>query len=59
MAITEICPEKVFQQRLEDAFGLKKYSQIMKSIGSVDISKDREFQRLFNGFYRVRRMWCQ
>ena len=55
MAITEICPEKVFQQRLEDAFGLKKYSQIMKSIGSVDISKDREFQRLFNGFYRVRR----
>jgi len=34
--------------------GLKKYNTIMDKIHSVDVSKDAEFQRNFNGFYRMR-----
>lgn len=34
--------------------GLRKYQAIMDSFHKVDVSKDQEFQRLFNGFYRIR-----
>jgi regulator of sigma D len=34
--------------------GLDKYMSIMKRLHNVDISKDEEFQRMYNGFYRVR-----
>ncbi|MCM3694594.1 DUF6508 domain-containing protein [Neobacillus niacini] len=34
--------------------GLEKYLKIMNLVKSVDVSKDKEFQRAFNGFYRVR-----
>lgn len=34
--------------------GLIKYQAIMDRFRQVDVSKDEEFQRLFNGFYRVR-----
>lgn len=34
--------------------GLKKYKLIMDSLNNVDVSQDAEFQRSFNGFYRIR-----
>lgn len=34
--------------------GIEKYRWIMKRIHEVDISRDAEFQRFFNGFYRMR-----
>ncbi len=34
--------------------GLKKYVEIMDCFQKVDVSKDKEFQRLYNHFYRVR-----
>ena len=35
--------------------GLDKYALIMQKACEVDVSKDLEFQRIFNGFYIVRR----
>ncbi len=34
--------------------GLTKYISIMSRLPYTDVSKDREFQRLFNGFYKIR-----
>lgn len=34
--------------------GLHKYKVIMEKLNSTDVSKDKEFQKLFNGFYRIR-----
>lgn len=34
--------------------GLKQYQQIMERFYLVDVSTDKEFQRIFNGFYRMR-----
>jgi len=39
--------------RVED--GLKKYSTLQDYLQNVDVSKNRNFQRRFNHFYRVRR----
>jgi hypothetical protein len=35
--------------------GLNKYLLIQASLTNVDVSKDREFQKSFNHFYRIRR----
>jgi hypothetical protein len=35
--------------------GLEKYCWLRDALHQVDVSQDREFQRRFNGFYRVRR----
>jgi hypothetical protein len=50
---------KVDDLKLQEAIkkakpGLEKYLKIMSQVKLVDVSKDREFQRAFNGFYRVR-----
>lgn len=34
--------------------GIDKYNWIMKHVHQVDVSADAEFQRFFNGFYRMR-----
>lgn len=34
--------------------GLSKYITIMDLLTKVDVSKDNNFQRLYNGFYRLR-----
>ena len=34
--------------------GIQKYCSIMSRLCQTDVSKDREFQRLFNGYYRMR-----
>lgn len=35
--------------------GLMKYQNIMNRFHETDVSKDIELQRMFNGFYRIRR----
>ena len=50
-----INPDAAIQQRLALGFGLDRYAAIMRRFPNVDVSKDRDCQRLFNGFYRVRR----
>lgn len=47
--------KKVFQDKLASSMGLDRYKIIMESIFKTDVSSDNEFQRLFNGFYMVRR----
>ena len=37
------------------AVGLEKYCRLRETVQQTDVSRDREFQRRFNGFYRVRR----
>jgi hypothetical protein len=34
--------------------GLEKYQAIMNRFQKADVSKDSEFQKMYNGFYRVR-----
>jgi hypothetical protein len=50
---------KVDDIKLQEAIkkakpGLEKYLKIMSLVKMVDVSKEKEFQRAFNGFYRVR-----
>lgn len=45
----------VFRKRLASTLGLDKYDVIMNSVKNTDVSKDTEFQRVFNAFYVVRR----
>ena len=33
---------------------LRRYIEIMKLVHNIDVSKDAAFQRLYNGYYRVR-----
>lgn len=47
--------DKVFSDRLAAAFGLEAYVRIIKSVRTTNIAQDKEFQRMFNGFYVVRR----
>jgi hypothetical protein len=39
--------------RVED--GLRQYMSLQEDLHKVDVSKDRQFQKRFNHFYRVRR----
>lgn len=34
--------------------GIKQYEELMRMLPTVDVSTDRDFQRRYNGFYRVR-----
>lgn len=47
--------DKVFQERLASSLGLDKYQYILEQCQKTDVSKDGEYQRIFNGFYIVRR----
>jgi hypothetical protein len=44
----------IIKERLASSFGLEKYGRILHLFKDVDISQDEGFQKLFNGFYRVR-----
>lgn len=35
--------------------GLITYEKIMSSYKNINLSEDMSFQRMFNGFYRIRR----
>lgn len=53
--MNHINPNKIIQQRLATGMGLDKYKIIEEQVQKVDVSVDVDFQRSFNGFYRVRR----
>ena len=46
---------KIFQERLASSMGLDKYQYIMEQVSTVNVAVDNDFQRIFNGFYIVRR----
>ena len=46
---------KVFQDRLASSLGLDRYQYIVEQVKTTNVSTDTEFQRIFNGFYIVRR----
>lgn len=46
---------KVFQERLASSMGLDKYQYIMQQVHVTNVAVDIDFQRIFNGFYIVRR----
>ena len=46
---------EVLEKRLASSLGLDRYAEIMQKAKTTNISEDREFQHLFNAFYRVRR----
>ena len=47
-------PETVIEDSLETAFGLKTYIDILDTIQQEHFVATAEFQKKFNGFYRVR-----
>lgn len=46
---------KILQERLAASMGLDKYRYIMNLLHDTDVSSDIDFQRMFNGFYLIRR----
>ena len=46
---------KVFQERLASSMGLDKYQYIMQQVHVTNVAVDIDFQRIFNGFYIIRR----
>ncbi len=46
---------KIFQDNLASSMGLDKYQYIIDNVRKTDVSVDTDFQRVFNGFYVVRR----
>ena len=46
---------KVIENRIADSMGFDKYEQIIRLVRKTDVSSDMNYQRIFNGFYRVRR----
>ena len=53
--LQKINPKKVIHQILLANFGLEKYAYIINHVNQVNVAENREFQKKFNGFYRVRR----
>ena len=46
---------EVLRRRLAESLGLECYVKIMNDVRKTNVSTDKEFQRMFNGFYLVRR----
>lgn len=46
--------EKILQEDKRLYQGMKKYKYIMDSLHWTDVSKDKDFQRTFNGFFKLR-----
>ncbi len=50
-----INPTSVIQNMLATNMGLDTYLSIIKAVWNTDVSMDVDFQRTFNGYYKVRR----
>ena len=46
---------QVLEKVMAESLGLSEYEYIMKTICQTDVSKNMDFQRRFNHFYKVRR----
>jgi hypothetical protein len=47
--------QRIMREQIAKSLGFFQYRQIMRTVGSVDVSRDEDFQRLFNGYFRIRR----
>lgn len=47
--------KQVLEKVMAESLGLPEYEYIMKTICQTDVSKNMDFQRRFNHFYKVRR----
>lgn len=47
--------EQIMTDSIAACLGLLQYGKIMDQVNATDVSVDKDFQRLFNGYYRVRR----
>jgi len=48
-------PDRVLQAINKAKFGIPRYLWLMDRLNTVDVSNDADFQRTYNGFYRVQR----
>ena len=46
---------KILEDQFARSLALDKYKLILHTVNMIDVSKDYEFQRTFNAFYRIRR----
>lgn len=53
--LTSINACLIISNFLVKSFGLKTYDEIQNTFNKVDVSSDKNFQKKFNGFYKVRR----
>ena len=52
-------PHRIIEARIAESMGFDKYKMIIENVRKVDVSTDLDFQRTYNGFYRIRRdHWC-
>lgn len=47
--------KRVIETRIADSMGFNKYKQIMERVRNTNVSSDKDFQRTFNSYYRIRR----
>lgn len=48
-------PHRIIETRIAESMGFDKYKMIIERVRKVDVSADLDFQRTYNGFYRIRR----
>ena len=48
-------PHRIIETRIAESMGFDKYKMIIEHVRKVDVSADLDFQRTYNGFYRIRR----
>ena len=53
--MVEIDGENALWFAMEKGLGLQRYRYIMEHVLDVDVSKNEDFKRMFNGFYGIRR----
>lgn len=46
---------ELLEQQLARSMGMDRYAELLNAVKMTDVSVNLEFQRSFNGFYRVRR----
>lgn len=45
----------LLEERFASSLGLDKYTYLVRQAQKVNIAEDKDFQRVFNAFYRVRK----
>ncbi len=53
--MNKINAKSTLEKVLAESLGLPEYEYIMKNVHKTDVSRDENFQRKFNHFYKVRR----
>lgn len=45
----------IMTRQIAKSLGFEQYGEIIRKVGNVDVSHNEDFQRLFNGYFRIRR----